>query len=97
MPMEYLREGETLAKLLPIAVPKVVRNDAGFRVTLTAEGQQTGFLRMEPNAGLSAETWANLPPHYCAVTGRAKDGAVALAYVPPAGRPKYAGPAPHRG
>ncbi|HJZ90877.1 MAG TPA: hypothetical protein VKE40_08390 [Gemmataceae bacterium] len=90
MPMEYLREGETLAKLLPIAVPKVVRNDAGFRVTLTAEGQQTGFLRMEPNAGLSAETWANLPPHYWAVTGRAKDGAVTLAYVPPPGMPKDA-------
>lgn len=88
MPLEYLKEGEPLAKLLPIANPKVVKADAGFRVTLTAEGQQTGFLRMEPNAGLSAETWANLPPHYWAVTGRAKDGAVTLAYVPQVGMPK---------
>jgi len=87
MPLEYLREGEPLAKLLPISVPRAVRADTGFRVTLTAEGQQTGFLRMEPNAGLSAETWANLPPHYWAITGRAKDGAVTLAYVPQAGAP----------
>jgi hypothetical protein len=88
MPLEYLREGEPLAKLLPISAPKVTRSDAGFRVTLTAEGQQTGFLRMEPNAGLSAETWANLPPHYWAITGRAKDGAVTLAYVPQVGMPR---------
>jgi len=87
MPMEYLREGEPLAKLLPILVPKPVKADGGFRVVLTAEGQQTGFLRMEPNAGLSAETWANLPPHYWAITGRAKDGAVTLASVPQAGVP----------
>jgi hypothetical protein len=88
MPMEYLREGEPLAKMLPISLPKVANLEAGFRVALTAEGQQTGFLRLEPNAGLSAETWANLPPHYWAITGRAKDGAVTLAYVPQVGVPK---------
>ena len=43
---------------------------------------------MDPNPGLSAETWANLPPHYWAVTGRAKDGAVTLADVPQADVPK---------
>jgi hypothetical protein len=66
----------------------VVKADAGFRVTLTAEGQQTGFLRMETNAGASAETWAGLPPHYWAITGRAKDGAVTLAHVPQVNAPK---------
>jgi hypothetical protein len=90
MPLEYLKEGEPLAKLLPISTPKAVKPDTGFRVTLTAEGQQTGFLRMEPNAGLSAETWANLPPHYWAITGRAKDGAVTLAVVPQGGAAKDA-------
>lgn len=88
MPMEFLKEGDPFAKLLPISSPKVVKADAGFRVTLTAEGQQTGFLRMEPNAGLSAETWSHLPPHYWAISGRAKDGAVTLAHVPQANAPK---------
>lgn len=88
MPMDYLKEGEPLAKLLPISAPRVVKADAGFRVSLTAEGQQTGFLRMEPNAGLSAETWSYLPPHYWAITGRAKDGAITLAHVPQVNAPK---------
>lgn len=88
MPMEFLREGDPFMKMLPISNPKVVNADAGFRATLTAEGQQTGFLRMEPNAGLSAETWSYLPPHYWAISGRAKDGAVTLAYVPQVNMPQ---------
>ena len=88
MPMEYLRDGEPLAKLLPITSPKTVDAPAGFQVELTAEGGQTGFLRLDANAGLSAEIWSNLPPHYWAVTGRAKDVAVTLAHVPQAGAPK---------
>ncbi|HEX3151816.1 MAG TPA: vWA domain-containing protein [Gemmataceae bacterium] len=87
MPMDYLKEGEPLAKMLPILKPAVVKADSGFRVALTAEGLQTGFLRMEPNAGLSAETWNNLPPHFWAITGRAKDGAVTLASIPQANMP----------
>jgi hypothetical protein len=82
MPMDYAKEGEPLAKMLPISSPKVVKADGGFRVALTAEGLQTGFLRLDPNPGLSAETWNTLPPHFWAVTGRAKDGAVTLASVP---------------
>jgi hypothetical protein len=88
MPMEFLRDGEPLAKLLPITSPKKVDAPSGFQVALTAEGGQTGFLRMDANPGLSAEVWDNLPPHYWAVTGRAKDGAVTLAHVPQAGAPK---------
>ena len=88
MPMEYLADGEPLAKMLPISNPKVVKSDAGFRVSLTGEGQQTGFLRMDPNPGLSLETWGNLPPQYWAISGRAKDGAVTLASVPQANAPR---------
>jgi hypothetical protein len=88
MPMDYLKEGEPLAKMLPITNPKVVKSDAGFRISLTAEGQQTGFLRMDPNPGMSLEIWNNLPPHYWAITGRAKDGAVTLASVPQANAPR---------
>lgn len=88
MPMEYVREGEPLGKMLPLSNPKVVKADAGFQLALTGEGQQTGFLRMDPNPGLSIETWNNLPPHYWAITGRAKDGAVVLATVPQANQPK---------
>jgi hypothetical protein len=88
MPMEFLRDGDPFLKMLPISSPKVVKADSGFRVTLTAEGQQTGFLRMEPNAGDSAEVWSYLPPHYWAITGRAKDGAVTLAHVPQVNMPK---------
>jgi hypothetical protein len=88
MPMEYAKEGEPLGKLLPITNPKVVKSDAGFQVSLTAEGQQTGFLRMDPNPGVSLEVWNNLPPPYWAITGRAKDGAVTLASVPQINPPK---------
>ncbi len=87
MPMEFLREGDPFSKMLPISNPKIVKTDAGFRLTLTAEGLQTGFLRMEPNAGESAETWSHLPPHYWAISGRAKTGAVTLAYVPQVNMP----------
>jgi hypothetical protein len=82
MPLDFIHDDEPFAKLLPISKPRVFKDDAGFRVTLTPEGLQTGFLRMEPNAGLSAETWSNLPPHYWGIVGRAKDGAVSLAYIP---------------
>lgn len=82
MPLEFLREGDPLAKMLPISQPRAYKDDAGFHVTLTPEGQQTGFLRMEPNAGLSAETWSNFPPHFWGIIGKAKEGAVPLAYIP---------------
>lgn len=90
MPLDYLQEGEPLAKLLPISGPRVFDSMTGFSLSLTAEGQQTGFLRLDNNPGQSAETWANLPPHYWAITGKAKDGAVVLAHVPQPNAPKDA-------
>ena len=83
MPMEFVRDGDPFQKLLPIRNPKVFKADAGFKIALTGEGAQTGFLRLDPNPGVSAETWANLPPHYWAITGQAKEGAVTLAHVAP--------------
>ncbi len=83
MPLEFLKDGDPFVKLLPIRSPKVFNAPQGFKIALTGEGAQTGFLRLDPNPGVSAETWANLPPHYWAVTGQAKDGAVALASVAP--------------
>lgn len=83
MPIEFARDGDPIQKLLPIRNPKVFRADTGFKINLTGEGSQTGFLRLDPNPGISAETWANLPPHYWAITGQAKEGAVTLASVAP--------------
>ncbi|WP_020472935.1 vWA domain-containing protein [Zavarzinella formosa] len=83
MPLEFVRDGDPFQKLLPIRNPKVYKADQGFKVALTGEGSQTGFLRLDPNPGVSAETWNNLPPHYWAVTGQAKEGAVTLASVAP--------------
>jgi len=40
MPMEYAREGEPLAKMLPISSPKVTKSDLGFRVALTVTGSE---------------------------------------------------------
>lgn len=86
MPSDFAKPGDPMAKLLPIRDPKPNRNDAGFKFALTAEGAQTSFLRLDPNPGLSAEIWANLPPHFWATTGQAKEGATTLASIaPPAG------------
>ena len=54
MPLEFLRDGDPIGKMVPISAPRVVKIDDGFRVTLTAEGLQTSFLRLEANSGASA-------------------------------------------
>ena len=82
MPLEFLGEADPMARLLPIHNPRVVDRKDGFLITLTAEGKQTAFLRLEPEAGMSEERWASLPPHSWAVIGRAKEGAVPLAFLP---------------
>ncbi len=81
MPLEFLGDGDPMARLLPIHNPRVVDRREGFLVTLTAEGKQTAFLRLEADAGSSEERWAGLPPHSWAIIGRAKEGAVPLAYL----------------
>jgi hypothetical protein len=80
MPLEFLRGNDPFARLLPIRQPRIVDRKDGIRVALTAEGKQTGFLRLEDDAGSSDERWSALPPHFWAITGKAKEGAVALAY-----------------
>lgn len=82
MPLEFLGDGDPMSRLLPIHNPRVVDRKDGFQVTLTGEGKQTAFLRLEPDAGSSAERWAGLPPHSWAIVGRAKEGAVPLAFLP---------------
>jgi hypothetical protein len=73
-------ETDPLLKLLPIEGPHVVRPEQGFPVTLTREGRSAPFMRMEAEAGESAERWASFPPHYWGVVGRAKAAATPLAY-----------------
>lgn len=86
MPLEFLRENDPFARLLPIQEPRIIDRKEGFSVALTAEGQQTGFLRLETDVGSSQERWASLPMHYWAIVGKAKEGAVNLAYCPTGGR-----------
>jgi hypothetical protein len=73
-------EQDPLLKLLPIEQPRVVAPMQGFPVTLTEEGRLTAFLQMDPVADESLNRWAELPPHYWGVVGKAKPGAVPLAY-----------------
>jgi hypothetical protein len=73
-------EQDPLLKLLPIEQPRVVAPVQGFPVTLTEEGRLSSFLQMDPVADESLNRWAELPPHYWGVVGKAKPGAVTLAY-----------------
>lgn len=82
MPMEFLGDGDPMARMLPIHNPRVADRKDGFLLSLTAEGKQTSFLRLEADAGLSEERWAGLPPHFWGIVGRAKEGAVPLAFLP---------------
>ena len=82
MPFEFLKENDPIARMLPIDAPRIVEKKSGFRLALTGEGMQTGFLRLEPELGSSQERWAKLPPHFWGVVGQAKKGAVTLAYYP---------------
>ncbi len=85
MPLGYLAAGaaedDPLTRLLPIESPHVVKPVEGFGVTMTAQGSETPFLQLEDEPGKSAARWAELPRHYWGVVGKAKPGAVTLAYV----------------
>lgn len=91
MPLRYLdnlRQDASLRlmnNLLPIESAREVRSVEGFPVRLTAEGQRAAFLQMEPNVGASLARWERLPRHYWGVVGKAKQGAVTLAYYDPSG------------
>ncbi|MBY0523248.1 MAG: hypothetical protein K2R98_07610 [Gemmataceae bacterium] len=86
MPMAYAKDYnpaseqmDPLLKLLPIVNERPFDAHDGFQVTLTDEGKRVPFLQMEATPDKSRERWAALPPHFWAVIGEAKPGAVALA------------------
>jgi hypothetical protein len=86
MPLGFSRderpaeEGDPLQRLLPVEEPRAVRPARGFSVALTHEGRRTSFLQLDPSPDKSTQRWAELPPHYWGVVGRAKPGAVPLAF-----------------
>jgi hypothetical protein len=82
MPLEYLRPGDPIGRMLPITNARALDRTEGFRIALSVEGMQTGFLRLENEAGLNEERWSALPLHYWAVAGKPKPGAAVLAYAP---------------
>jgi hypothetical protein len=82
IPAAYLdagMEGDPLRKLLPLESAQAVQAPNGFAVTLTAEGQEASFLKMEPTADESERRWAALPRQFWGVVGRAKPAATVLA------------------
>jgi hypothetical protein len=74
-------EADPLRKLLPVEEPQVVAPADGFAVTLTQDGKDAEFMKLDADGGKSVARWAELPRHYWGVVGRAKPGAVVLAYV----------------
>jgi hypothetical protein len=86
MPLSYAEMAaggisDPLRKLLPIEAPRVANVPDGFAVTLTEEGRETNFMRPGVEAGAADDFWSQLPKHYWAVVGRAKPGAMPLAYL----------------
>jgi hypothetical protein len=75
------RELDPLWRLLPIQEPREARPVNGFPVSLTAEGRLASFLQMESNQETSERRWAELPPHFWGLVGKAKPGAAPLAFV----------------
>ncbi len=73
--------GDPLRKLLPIEEPRVVAPEDGFPVTLTQDGKDAEFMKLDADAGKSVTRWAELPRHHWAVVGKAKPGAIVLANV----------------
>src|SRR5439155_13486035 len=90
MPLAYLDNqrdmaADPLIKMLPIEQPRSIQPDSaeGFHVSLTLDGREAAFLRMEPDPERSLGRWKALPPHFWGVLGNAKPGATTLAYIDP--------------
>jgi hypothetical protein len=86
MPLAYTDasaggESDPLRKLLPVEAPRVASLPEGFALTLTEEGRETPFMRLGSESGEADAAWGRLPPHYWAVVGRAKPGAMPLAFL----------------
>lgn len=95
---EASANGETdpLRKLLPIEAPRVASIPDGFPVSLTEEGRETAFMRLGADSGGADEVWGRLPKHYWAVVGRAKPGAMSLAFLADKFGDAAAGASPER-
>lgn len=80
---EKEKNEDPILRLLPIEQPREVAPVDGFPITLTEDGKQADFLRMEAEGEIqrSLERWASLPRHYWGVVGKAKPGAVVLAHI----------------
>jgi hypothetical protein len=73
---------DPLRKLLPIEEPRVVAlPEDGFAVSLTQDGKDAEFMKLDADPAKSLTRWAELPRHYWAVVGKAKPGATVLAHV----------------
>jgi hypothetical protein len=80
IPQAFLKlENDPLGKMIPLKDAKVIDIKSGFLFALTGEGRQTPFLKMEAETGESLERWLRLPPHYWAIVGKVKEGAMPLA------------------
>lgn len=73
-------ELDPIQRLLPVEQPRTVTPLKGFPVSLTEEGRLTPFLQMDEEGEESETRWAELPPHYWGVVGKAKPGATPLAF-----------------
>jgi hypothetical protein len=84
MPLVYQGAGgeDPIMKLLPVEQPRPAQPnmERGFAVSLTHEGGQTEFLKMEKDSAKSAERWKSFQPHFWGIVGDAKPGATSLGY-----------------
>ena len=84
MPLAYQGAGgeDPIMKLLPVEQPRPAQPnmERGFAVSLTHEGGQTEFLKMEKDSAKSAERWKSFQPHFWGIVGDAKPGATSLGY-----------------
>jgi hypothetical protein len=79
VPVAYQDEANPLRRLLPLTAPAEYQEKNGFHVTLAPDGQRSWFLQLGDTAAHTRGIWEGLPPHYWAMSGRAKDGAEVLA------------------
>jgi hypothetical protein len=84
MPLAYQGAGneDPIMKLLPVEQVRAIQPnpDRGFSVTLTHEGGQTDFLKMDKDPSKSGERWKSFQPHFWGVVGDVKPGAAPLAF-----------------
>ncbi|QVL34734.1 hypothetical protein KIH39_12740 [Telmatocola sphagniphila] len=72
-----------LERILPIMAPREIRDEEGFSMQLTSEGQQRGYLQLDNDIRRNDFRWQQLPRSYWGVVGKCKPSAISLAYVMP--------------